>query len=329
MEDRSRTMPGARRHLCLPTTGLAALTALVLVGAPTQPRLRAQATAVQLALVPPVTGRPAFEVASIRPNKSTGSPHSNIPLDSEDEMKPVGGLLSISNMRLRGVIAFAYKLTGNIQYLMPGLPDWIDSQHFDIEARAEGNPTKDQFRLMVQSLLADRFKLTTHQETRELSVFALVLSRPGKLGPQLAPHPDDTACNNLATAAVFPSSPVVPLPSIPCGGLITLQPSVPDQFRVGGRGIALQLLASSVVGAESFERPIVDGTGLTGTFDFWLQWSPQAAQSNGAQAVGLQSDPSGPTLQEAVREQLGLKLEPQRALVDVIVVDRLEQPSEN
>jgi uncharacterized protein (TIGR03435 family) len=321
----------SRKSLTLTTAAVVALALPVVAGMLTTRRLQAQtpqAPAIQLALAPPASGRPKFEVASIKVNKSSNPADSNFPLGIGDDMRSVGGLFSVTHMSLRGIVAFAYKLTGNIDYVVSGLPSWLDSEHFDIEAKAEGNPTKDQFRLMVQSLLADRFKLSMHHETREIPVFALVLSKPGKTGPQLTPHTDDATCLTVLSES-YPSSPAAPLPPVPCGTLATLQASRTGTFRIGGRGVPLQMLASSLVGAQSFERPLVDQTGLTGTFDFWLEWSPQTVQTNGVPVPGVQSDPMGPSLQEAVRDQLGLKQEPQKVPVDVLVIDHIEQPSPN
>jgi bla regulator protein BlaR1 len=323
----------SRKKFLLATAGVVALAVPVIAGALTAPRPQAQAPATQLALAPPASNRPAFEVASIKLNKSSDPPHSNIALGPGDFMRPVGGLFSASNHPLAAYITFAYKLGGNMQYLMPGLPSWVISEHFDIEARAEGSPKKDEFRLMMQSLLADRFKLTIHHETREVPVFALVLSKAGKTGPQLFPHTDDATCASMTQfqqyqneSGVAPSiDPKVMLPALPCNVISNLQPTAPGRIRLGGRKVPLQLIASSFSGYDNFNRPIVDRTGLTGTFDFWLEFTPPA---NGA-PPGFQPDATGPSSQEALQEQLGLKLESQKAPLDVMVVDHIEQSSEN
>jgi uncharacterized protein (TIGR03435 family) len=275
----------------------------------------------------PSTPKLTFEVASIKLNKSSDPPHWNMPLGSGDFMRPVGGLFQVSNMPLAQYIVFAYKLTGNMQYLMSGLPGWVNMEHFDIEARAAGTPKKDEFRLMMQSLLAERFKLTMHRDRRQMPVFALVLSKPGKTEPQVTPHTDDTACApNPNGQQPFPSTTAVPLPPLFCGAISGLQPSAPGRIRDGGRKVPMQLIASAFSGAENFDRPIVNRTGLAGTFDFWFEWAPQF---NGDPPPGFQLDPNGPTLQEALQEQLGLKLESATAPVDVMVVDHIEEPSAN
>jgi uncharacterized protein (TIGR03435 family) len=129
----------------------------------------------------------AFEVASIKPNKSDAPPHSNFPLNAGSMYTANGGLFSATNFPLVTYIFFAYNIVGNqAHFLAPQLPGWVMSERFDIQARAAGDPTKDQMRLMVRTLLADRFKLAVHTEMREAHVFAFVLAKPGKTGPQLS-----------------------------------------------------------------------------------------------------------------------------------------------
>ena len=281
-------------------------------------------------------GRMSFGVASVKLNKSSDPPHWNIALGPGDFMRPVGGLFQASNMPLASYIVFAYKVSGDMRYLMPGLPDWIYSEHFDIEARAEGSPTKDQFRLMVQSLLAERFHLAMHHEMREVPVFALVLSKTGKTGPQMILHSDEATCTPMAQFAVWPAPPlpVRPaqrgdalsiLPELPCGAFAVLQPKAPGWIRMGARKISLQLLASQQLsGADYLDRPVVDRTGLTGAFDLWYEWMPRYNE-----LAGSLQERTGPSLQEALQEQLGLSLKAQKAVMDVMVVDTLTHPSEN
>src|SRR5579862_8397107 len=131
----------------------------LVVSALAYPRRRAQ--------TPAATGdRPQFDAASIKPNKS-GNPMMTFPLGQP------GGHVTATNCTLRLLIAFAYDLplgTRQTQKTLLGAPDWIDAEHFDIEAESEGDPSRMQKVLMVQSLLADRFKLVVHHETRQLPV---------------------------------------------------------------------------------------------------------------------------------------------------------------
>ncbi len=155
----------SRGKLILLTAGAAALVVSLVTGVLIGPRLSAQAPLWPSADSPKLT----FEVASIKPNNSSDPRHWNIALGAGDFMRPVGGLFSVSNIPLRDIIAFAFKLSDNINYLMPGIPGWAASEKFDIEAKAEGTPTKDQFRLMVQSLLADRFQTDRYTKRRGTS----------------------------------------------------------------------------------------------------------------------------------------------------------------
>ena len=137
----------------------------------------------------------AFDAASVKPNKSGDIPHSNVPLDSGDYFVPTGGFFNATSEPLFQYVIFAYRITGNqMQFLLPQLPGWVTTDRFDIQARVAGNPGKEQIRLMMRSLLADRFKLAIHNETRQVPVFAVVLLKPGKTGPQLQPHPVDSSC---------------------------------------------------------------------------------------------------------------------------------------
>src|SRR5579872_634972 len=185
--------------------GIAALAVPLVVGALPAPRLRAQASAGQ----PPTPqwqidagGEKAFDVVSVKQN-TCGPPcpvDGNMPTNPGNVMPPNGGLFRVTNCWLNSLIAFAFKIYPN-QSVASQLPNWAKTYRFDIEARAESNPTKDQMRLMAQSLLADRFKLAVHHETRQLPVYALVLDKPRKLGPQLQQHPDDSSCSTALDGA--------------------------------------------------------------------------------------------------------------------------------
>ncbi len=285
------------------------------------------------------TGKlPAFEVASVKPNKSGDPARSNFPLGPGDVYVPNGGLFAASNFPLATYIFFAYKIKGNqAQYLLPQLPAWVTSERFDIQARAEGAPGKDDMRLMMRSLLSDRFKLALHSETRQVPVLALVLLKPGKTGPQLRQHADDSApCQTVVPPASQQDPARTPLPSqtvaggFPtlCNGILGLPPSELGRMRIGARNVTLGFLADSLSSWPEAGRPMVDQTGLSGTFDFILEWVPERS-STGPPGVELPAETAGPTFDEALREQLGLRMESQKAPVDVIVVDHVERPGEN
>jgi uncharacterized protein (TIGR03435 family) len=288
-------------------------------------------------------GKQAFDVASVKLNKSglppSGPmPHANFPLGPGAVYSPNGGLFDATNYPLIVYIAFAYKINSNqLSPLVAQLPKWVSSTSYDIQARVDGNPTKDQMRMMMQSLLADRFKLIMREETRQLLVYNLVQVKPGKFGPQLQPHPADATCSTAPpTPGAAGSAPAPPPPTtvaggypVTCGGITNMPSTTPGRIRLGARNVAMALFASSfttpVLGVD---RPVVDQTGLTGTFDFVIEFTPQI-DTPLPPGVNFTPDPTGPTFQKAMKEQLGLKLDPGTGSMVVLTVDHIEQPTEN
>ena len=247
-----------------------------------------------------------FDVASVKQNKSDAPPVTNFPVGPEDAYTPDGGLLSASGVTLYQYMSFAYDFTVyDYQLLKSRLPEWVLSDRFDIQARAGGNPNKARMRLMMQSLLADRFKVAIHFETREVPVFALVLAKPGNIGPQLHPHSDESPCSTAS----------------PCG--FDSLPNPPGQFKIGARNVTMGFIAN-VLATSELGRPVLDQTGLSGNFDFTLAWTPNIPAS-----PDFRPDQSGPTYIEAVKEQLGFKLESTKGPVQVPVIDHVERPDEN
>lgn len=272
----------------------------------------------------------AFEVASIRPNKSTARPSSNIPMGPGRIYTPHGGIFSATNVSLIEYIGFAYNMTeSQTDYLAQHVPDWVTTEGFDISARAEGKPSKDQLRLMMQSLLADRFKLAIHKEDRQVPVLALVLAKPGTTGPHLSPHSSDPPCPNRAPPAEAQETVSGGFP-VACNGVVLLPPSVPGRMRVGARNVTLSFFADSMSESPSADlgRPLIDRTGLTGPVDLTLEWTP-ALQRPLPPDESFRPDPTGPTFQEALRDQLGLRLESQKGTIGVFVIDHVEHPTEN
>ena len=228
----------------------------------------------------------SFEVASVKPNTSRIS----------NALPPslANGSYSASNVALKSVIANAYEVR---IFQIEGGPDWLTSERFDIIARGrEGTP--DRLRsVMLRALLAERFKLAAHFETREQQVYALVLARSdGRPGPQLKPSspPAGGAKSGLVTTSVD-------------NGVARIQGS-----RVPLDNFAL-VLSSSV-----FSRRVIDRTGLGGEFDLDLRFTPESST-----AVA----PEFPSIFAAVQEQLGLKLQSERAPVPVLVIDSVDRPS--
>jgi uncharacterized protein (TIGR03435 family) len=269
----------------------------------------------------------AFEVDSVKPSQGAFVP-SNFSLTPWDDYSATNGRFR-ADASLLTYIEFAYKLWPNeLQSReFSHLPKWAANDRYSIEARAaSGNPTKDQMRLMVQSLLADRFQLATHFDARDAPVFELRLAKAGQLGPKLVSHADGPPCDKPGT------SPGEGLPGFPfdCHSLSAIPKPGTVLVLVGSRDVTMDVLAgalSSLISA-GLGRPVIDKTGLTGRFDFTLEWAhePRAPAATDSPAP---SAPVGPTPIEALRDQLGLRLEPAKASLPVLVIDHVERPSEN
>jgi bla regulator protein blaR1 len=273
-----------------------------------------------------------FEVASIHLGETGKFTPPNMALDSEDNAIPAGGRF-FADFPLETYIQFAWKIMPTReqrQAMLAHLPGWVTTQSFVIEARAPmPNPTKDQIRLMVQSLLADRFKLTDHFESKETPVLAMVLAKPGVTGPRLRPHEQGLACDAKWTAP-----PDRTAPSVPPGGSLPVCNQVaamqgPDHtVLLSARNLTLGHIATYLPTVYNLGRPVVDQTGLPGTFDFTLQWQPD--QNAPLQFLPESSDDLGGTpFFDALKEQLGLRLKPATAVIPVLVIDHVEQPSAN
>jgi uncharacterized protein (TIGR03435 family) len=261
-------------------------------------------------------------VASIKPTDRSGGLF-------RVGMEPSGRFVA-NNVTLRFLLEQAYGLKDS---QISGAPGWIDSDHYDVEAKPDEATAErqqklsreernKQFMLMLQSLLADRFKLTLRQETKELPVYALTVAKNGPKLHQTPVTPGDSALSD-------PGPPGAPLRR---GGI---------QMRRGeliANGVAPDRIAdvlSRIVG-----RVVVDKTSLKGLYDFTLNWTPEEGQGPmirgagdpGAGALSKDAAPpdaSGPTIFTASQEQLGLKLESQKGPVDTIVIEHVEKPSRN
>jgi bla regulator protein blaR1 len=267
-----------------------------------------------------LAGRPvAFEVASIKPSKAGAGGSANFPLDDGDAYLPGGRFLARSSVPT--YISFAYKLAlapEQVRSMAAGLPKWFPTDLFDIEARAEGNPTKDQMRLMMQSLLADRFKLVMHFETHQVALFALMPVKPGKFGPKLIPHEKGPSCDDVpGNPNTFPAR---------CNDAELER--TPTGMRFGMRNATMAEISHAF--SRSFDRPVVDQTDLGGRYDLTLEWVPGPSRGPTPPDVGAQSEPQqGPTFLEAFHDQLGLKLESTKGAIQAPVIDHIERPSQN
>jgi uncharacterized protein (TIGR03435 family) len=261
-------------------------------------------------------GKKSFDAASVKLDTGDFRPPS-FALDNGNDFKP-GGRFS-ADFGVMTYVQFAYKVQfvqQQIQAMKARLPKWVFSDRYAIEAKAAGLPTKDQMRLMMQSLLAERFQLAVHFETLETAVFVLALVKPGKLGPKLHPHSEGPPCDN-STATAFP-------PECYAQTLMTKD----GKLRGGSRATTMDQLAEAIPAMGRLDRPVVDQTSISGEVDYEIEFVRDVNPNEPPSANPPAADP-GPTFLEAVREQLGLKLEPAKVRLRVLLIDHIERPSGN
>jgi uncharacterized protein (TIGR03435 family) len=215
-----------------------------------------------------------------------------------------------------------------LHFVVPQLPHWAMTDGFDIQARAPGvNPTKEQMRSMMRSLLADRFKFAFHAEKREMPVLALVLAKPETLGPPLQPHPAGAPCqmgfdrSHPAQGGILEKA-WGGFPPI-CQGILAFRKSATGPWQLAGRNVTVGFMADMFSQRVDLGRPIVDATGLKGTFDFLIEYAPENQSATAA------ADQDRPNFREALRDQLGLKMESRKTSMDVMVADHIERPTAN
>jgi uncharacterized protein (TIGR03435 family) len=286
----------------------------------------------------------AFDVVSIK--KSDGGPGA--------QMRMAPGNLSAFNVAVRQLIRQAYALQ---DFQIVGGPEWTNTDRFSIEARfdaaapAGGLQGPARIQAMLKTLLADRFKMAAHTETRDMPILALVIARSDKrLGSQLKPSAVDCAALAATRGGGPPDGRGGPIEGRRGGGPPLdgrggpPPPGTPfslgERPQCGGRGGFGQMIAGGLTMAQFVtqlsqltSRVVVDRTGLTGGYDIDLKWTPTPDQlPPGPPPPGFEPppiDPNGPSLFAALEEQLGLKLDSQRGPVEVLVIDRIEQPAEN
>jgi len=277
---------------------------------------------------------PSFEVTSVKSNRTEAPATTIFPLGPGDAYAANGGRFRATNQPLIAYLRFAYRLG---QRDLLDLPRWVYDERFDIDARANGEPTKDQMRALMRSLLKDRFKLVAHTEQRTQPIFDLELATPGRTGPQLRAHHTEecVAAIEPQFTTLAPSQParrspsIFQLPTLPCGsvGFVTIGTPAGDRVRIVGNGEPMDRIAEALKSPPTgIDRYIRDRTGLSGTFDLSLEWSvvPDTVQA----PITVQDD-MPPRFLEALKTQLGLTLSSTRGPVDVLVVDRVERPEEN
>jgi uncharacterized protein (TIGR03435 family) len=240
---------------------------------------------------------PAFDVAAIHLHESQPHEHNSI------WSSPFDGHFKAENISVMALIHWAYEMP---ETRILGAPAWTGTTHFNIDATADSSvdqqlkgltsdASRKQKEKMVQALLTERFKLAIHTETRELPIYALVVAKGGaKLGPT------QESGSSVSTS----------------NGRMEVQ-------GVNSVAILAEEL-SKIVG-----RDVVDKTGIAGRYDLKLKWAPDDRVAPNADASGSAAADSGPSIYTALEEQLGLKLEPAKGPVQVLVIDHIEMPSAN
>jgi len=239
-----------------------------------------------------------FDVASIKPNAEK---------DNRFMMPggPQGGTYRATGVTLKMLIMYAYGVPAAFQ--VSGGPSWIGTERWDIQAKVEEEtPPRDRFLQLLRALLEDRFQLKVRRETKEMPVYELAVA---KSGSKLKPHSGDP-------------------------------PKPEDRLRVGFGSMRFQDCGLGLLAYQlslQLGRKVTDKTGLTGQYDFTLEWAPEPGQG-GLESIGLPPDPSlkfpptdpnRPSIFTAIQELLGLRLDSEKGPVDMIVIDSVERPSEN
>ena len=224
-----------------------------------------------------------FEVASVKPNNSgSGNAVSGL---------VQGSRFSSTNVTLMQMVRTAY---GVQEYQVSGHPRWFESERFDIEAKIPAGAKEGDWQQMFQSLLADRFKLALHRETKDMTALALVIGRGGsKLKPA-----DPSKCSS-SNGCGFRASP----------------------SEIIGTSVSMSQFAVRL--SRSLGRPVIDKTALDGAFDVTLKWMPEQNVPLGPGAT------ASPEIFAAIQDQLGLRLDSTKAPVEALVIDRVERPSAN
>jgi len=240
---------------------------------------------------------PSFDVVSVKQNMS-GAATYKLAFTSDG--------LAIENVSLLHIIRAAYGMFNSLDDKFIGIPGWASTENFDIQAKVADADVAvfqklnfDKRQLMVQALLADRFKLQAHHETRDLPIYELVTAKSGPT-LQLSKSADP-------------------------GGAVKR-----ERGRITGQNAVMYQLATALT--DTLGRTVVDKTGVQGKYDFALIWTPDEADTPPSQSPNAAAQPpdaSGPSIFTAIQEQLGLKLVPAKGPVEVLVIDHVEHPSAN
>ena len=264
-----------------------------------------EAQVLQASVPAPSTPTPQLEVATIKPS-NPAKEHLGLYWRQPDGFKFEG-------QTLRGMINYTYSLQGSVKGMLQGGPAWMLSDAFDVQVKVDAatierwsklsqQPVDEERRAVLRELLAERFQLKFHRELREMPAFVLTVAKGGSKLQSPVTEKDLQA-------------------GVPQSRINFLGPG-----HWQGHFALLSNLSRSLVGQPEIGRPVVDETGLTGQYDFTLRWTPVDASSAAAPADAGEQWPS---LFTALEEQLGLKLTPQKAQIEIIVIDSVEKPSEN
>ena len=264
---------------------------------------------------PPSANASTFDVVSVT-RRVSNTPGSMSPM-----LMP-SGRVAAQNVTVREIVRTAYALEDS---QVEGGPGWIGADRFDIEARAVATATPDDVRAMLRSMLADRFRLESHVEPREMSIYSLVTARgDSRLGTSLRRSPGE--CTPISPPPGAPGPPPPPPGAgLGLGGFAFRCPSAFLPGRVSIRAIDMRGFSIVLWRRATVGRPVTDRTGLSGEFDIDLFYAPYGENINGAP---LPTD-GLPSIFTAVQEQLGLRLESTRGPVDILVIDRISPPAEN
>jgi uncharacterized protein (TIGR03435 family) len=288
------------KKLALAAAGMAALVLPIGVGMMTAPAIRAQSA-----------GKPSFEVATVKPTASGDIRSGPGPMP--------GGRVRARSVTLKVLMAVAYNVR---EENISGGPNWIETDRWDIEARAEegSKPPRgwpewlepDQpLTLMLQSLLEDRFQLKVRRETREAPVYELAVARNG---PRMKLSAGQDSVGR----------------GVPRGSMMLN----PRMGYVAGNGVEVAKLAGLLSEPGVLGRPVIDKTDLKGSYDFILEWTPEPGQGPVAPGVSdppptQSADISGPSIFTAIQEQLGLKVESSKGPIRILIIDSVQTPTGN
>jgi len=266
----------------------------------------------------------SFAVAASQPRRSFET--ISIKASAPGSRSPsISGLerFSVKNASLRELIRVAYQVR---EFQISGGPNWIDSAHYDIDANTKdkANPKEwlSTMTSLLQSLLEDRFKLKLHRQTKELPVYVLTVA---KGGPKFQPS-NEKSCPSFNW--IRNSPPPGQIANIHCGAAELTNAQL--NRTLDAVGISMTGATPDAPGLTWFlsrelDHTVIDKTGLTGLFDFYLEWNRAATLDKAATSA----DPDNPSLFTALNDQLGLKLASEKGPVEVLVIDHAEKPTEN